>query len=127
MLSAYSPVPALAVKDLATARSFYEGTLGFSPGREEVGGIMYTAGSGQFLVYESAYAGTNKATAMAFETPQGDFETEIQNLRNKGVQFQTFEMEGIEWDGDVATFGDGRGVWFDDPDGNIISLGTGIM
>lgn len=127
MLSTYSPVPTLAVKDLAAARSFYEGTLGFAPGREESGGIVYTAGSGQFLVYESSYAGTNKATAMAFEAPAADFDTEVQQLRDKGVQFQTFEMEGIEWDGEVATFGEGRGVWFNDPDGNILSLGTEIM
>ncbi|WP_418605420.1 VOC family protein [Georgenia sp. SUBG003] len=108
MLSAYSPVPTLAVKDLAAARSFYEETLGFDSGREEAGGIVYTAGSGQFLVYESSYAGTNKATAMAFEAPDGDFDTEVQNLRDKGVEFQTFDMEGIEWDGDVATFGQAR-------------------
>jgi catechol 2,3-dioxygenase-like lactoylglutathione lyase family enzyme len=127
MLSAYSPVPALAVKDLAAARSFYEETLGFAPGKEESAGIAYTAGSGQFLVYESSFAGTNKATAMAFEAPDGDFDTEIQNLRDKGVQFQTFDMEGIEWDDDVAKFGEARAVWFSDPDGNILSLGTSMM
>ncbi|PFG39373.1 glyoxalase/bleomycin resistance protein/dioxygenase superfamily protein [Georgenia soli] len=126
MLSTYSPVPTLAVKDLAAARSFYEETLGFE-GREETGGIVYTAGSGQFLVYESSYAGSNKATAMAFEAPDGDFDTEVQNLRDKGVEFQTFEMEGVQWDGDVATFDEGRAVWFNDPDGNILSLGTAMM
>ena len=126
MLSTYSPVPTLAVKDLAAARSFYEQTLGFE-GREETGGIVYTAGSGQFLVYESSYAGSNKATAMAFEAPDADFDAEVQTLRDKGVQFQTFEMEGIQWDGDVATFEEGRAVWFNDPDGNILSLGTAMM
>lgn len=126
MLSTYSPVPTLAVKDLAAARSFYEETLGFE-GREEPGGVVYTSGSGQFLVYESSYAGSNKATAMAFEAPDGDFDAEVQNLRDKGVEFQTFEMEGIQWDGDVATFDEGRAVWFNDPDGNILSLGTSMM
>jgi catechol 2,3-dioxygenase-like lactoylglutathione lyase family enzyme len=127
MLSAYSPVPTLAVKDLGAARSFYEETLGFSSGKEESGGILYAAGSGQFLVYESSYAGSNKATAMAFEAPDADFDKEIQTLRDKGVQFQTFEMEGVQWDGDVAKMGEARAVWFNDPDGNIFSLGTAMM
>ena len=28
----------------------------------------------------------------------------------------------VSWDGDVATFGGMRAVWFADPDGNIINL-----
>jgi catechol 2,3-dioxygenase-like lactoylglutathione lyase family enzyme len=123
MLSTYSPMATLAVKDLAAARSFYEGTLGFTPSRDDVEGVLYSSGSGSFLVYESSYAGSNKATYLGFEVPDGEFDAEIDNLRGK-VEFQTFEMDGTSWSDGVATMGEMRGVWFADPSGNLISVGT---
>ena len=46
----------------------------------------------------------------------------IDALRQAGVTFDTFEMEGIEWNDDVATFDEMRSVWFRDPDGNILNV-----
>jgi hypothetical protein len=36
----------------------------------------------------------------------------------------TFEFEGTQWDGDVAVMDGMRAVWFSDPDGNILNVGT---
>ena len=129
MLADYAPITTLAVTDLQRARDFYEGVLGVAPkiAPEEVpDGILYAAGSSAFLVYPSSYAGTNKATAMSFQVPEGAFDAEIAALRAKGVSFQTFEMEGITWDEGVATWGTSRSVWFEDPDGNILNVETGL-
>ncbi len=124
MLADYAPVPTLAVKDVQRAREFYEGVLGYTARADVASGVFYTAGSGSFFVYPSAYAGTNKATAMSVQVPDGSFDTEVSALRDKGVAFQTFEMDGITWDDGVASFDDGqyRSVWFEDPDGNILNL-----
>ncbi|MEN0070172.1 MAG: VOC family protein [Propionicimonas sp.] len=123
MLADYVPVPTLAVKDIQRAREFYEGVLGFTPRTDVPDGVFYTAGSSAFLVYPSAYAGTNKATAMSLQVPEGSFDAEVGALRDKGVSFQTFDMEGITWTDGVATFGDQyRAVWFEDPDGNILNV-----
>ncbi len=73
MLSTYTPMPTLAVKDLDAARQFYEGVLGFTPAADTDGGVRYAAGSGEVLVYPSAYAGTNKATAVSFPVPPEAF------------------------------------------------------
>lgn len=124
MLSSYAAVPTLAVSDLARAREFYEGVLGLSPKGEPTEGVMYGVASGAVFIYPSGYAGTNKATAVSFQVPDADFDDELSALRSKGVSFQTFEAEGITWDGDVASFGGARSVWFADPDGNIINLET---
>jgi catechol 2,3-dioxygenase-like lactoylglutathione lyase family enzyme len=124
MLADYSPIPALAVKDLGQARAFYEGTLGFSPSGDVPDGVMYHAGKGSFLVYPSGYAGTNKATAMSFQVEADAFDAEVEALRQKGLQFQTFEMEGMEWNAGVATGAGMKGVWFTDPDGNVLNLET---
>lgn len=123
MLADYAAMPTLAVRDLQRARAFYEGVLGFTPNTDVVEGVVYTAGSGSFLVYPSSFAGTNKATAMSLQIPGADFDAEVSGLRDKGVTFQTFEVDGITWDDGVATFGEGmRGAWFEDPDGNILNV-----
>lgn len=122
MLADFEAIAALAVTDLQRARDFYEGVLGFSPRGGEAEGVMYRAGSSFFLVYPSAYAGTNKATAMSIQIPEGSFDGEVQELREKGITFATFEVEGITWDDGVARFGEGRAAWFEDPDGNILNL-----
>ena len=125
MLSDYAPVPALAVSDLQRARDFYEGVLGFSTQEDAPDGVLYASGSGKFLVYPSAYAGTNKATAMSLQVPPDAFDAEVDALRQKGITFQTFEAEGLSWDNGVASVpGAFRGVWFEDPDGNILNLET---
>lgn len=124
MLSSFTPTPTLAVKDLGAARTFYEDVLGLGPPADAGGNLLFRAGQSTILVYASAHAGTNKATALSFSLGAEDFDAEVSRLREQGVRFQTFEAEGITWDGDVAVMGDARAVWFADPDGNILNLET---
>jgi len=126
MLGDHDTIATLAVKDLQVARDFYEGMLGFTARADVPDGVLYTAGSGAFLVYPSSFAGTNKATSMSFQVPEDGFDAEIEALRDHGVKFQTFEAPGLSWDDGVASMGEGyRGVWFEDPDGNILNVETG--
>ncbi len=129
MLSQYNPVATLPTADMARARSFYEGTLGLSMDRDILGGgVTYRCGDGSVFVYESSYAGTNQATAVSFDVPSSAFQDEVDQLRAKGVEFLTFEGEGMEWNDGVATMGESmKAVWFTDPDGNILNLSTGEM
>lgn len=123
MLADYGSVATLAVKDLQRARDFYEGLLGFTPKGDVPDGVFYSSGSTSFLVYPSQFAGTNKGTAMSFQVSADAFGTEVQGLRDKGVTFQTFEMDGITWSDGVAAFGENNwAVWFEDPDGNILNV-----
>src|SRR5215213_10151623 len=109
MLSSYTPVATLATSDLTRARSFYQDTLGFTVQRDGMGGVSYACGGGNLFVYESSYAGTNKATSVTFEVPTSDF-------------------EGAEWKDGVASMGNElRAVWFTDPDGNILNVSAGEM
>ena len=127
MLSDYSPCPTLAVADLDRARAFYEGTLGFVPLDEEAPeGVFYSAGGDRFLVYPSAFAGTNQSTAMSFQVDDTDFDDEIANLRQHGIVFETFEAEGIVWSDGIGAMGDLRSVWFSDPDGNILNVESSL-
>ena len=126
MLSQYNSVATLPTKDLSAARSFYEGTLGLTAERDDMGGVYYSCGDGHVFVYESQYAGSNQATAASFDVPSEAFQTEVDELRAKGVDFMTFEAEGMEWNDGVASMGESaQAVWFTDPDGNILNISTG--
>jgi catechol 2,3-dioxygenase-like lactoylglutathione lyase family enzyme len=131
MLSNFNVMPTLPSADLGAAKAFYQG-LGFttvdspaSEAPEEVFGVVFSAGSTKFLVYPSAYAGTNKATAMGFELDAGDFDEVLDGLRSKGITFDTFDVPDGTWDNGVLTGFGMKSAWFHDPDGNIINVGTG--
>jgi catechol 2,3-dioxygenase-like lactoylglutathione lyase family enzyme len=118
----------LAVSDFQRARDFYEKKLGLSPQQEMPaddgqGAVTYGAGGDtSVLVYTSQYAGTNKATAAAWEVD--DLDAVVDDLEGKGIEFERYpdlaevDERGIHKMGEM-----GRGVWFKDPDGNIISVG----
>lgn len=124
MLRDHTPVATLAVSDLTAAATFYEEKLGFTRQEGVEGGAFYAAGSGSFFLYESQFAGTNKATALSFQVPSDRFDAEVAALREAGVTFETFEAEGLAWADGVATMPDGgpRAVWFKDPDGNFLNV-----
>jgi len=115
----------IAVRNLATAREFYERTLGLKPvGSEGDEMIAYRSGSSTLLVYRSDYAGTNKATTVTW-TVGDDVEGTVRQLKEKGVRFEHYDMPGMTLKGDVHVGGDIKVAWFKDPDGNILSVANG--
>ena len=122
MLGGKDAAATLAVSDLQRARDFYENTLGLAPFLEVPESILYTSGNSMVLVYPSEYAGTNQATAATWAVGD-DFEAIVQGLKTKGVTFEHYDdLPGTTREGDVHLVGELRGVWFKDPDGNILSL-----
>jgi catechol 2,3-dioxygenase-like lactoylglutathione lyase family enzyme len=120
MLGKADATPMIAVTDLDRARKFYEETLGLST--KDEWGEGFTARSGGTLVnvYKSEFAGTNKATALTFEVD--DIESEVRELKDKGVFFEHYDMPGLEERGDLYVAQGMKTAWFKDPDGNILSL-----
>ena len=43
-------------------------------------------------------------------------------LREKGVEFEEYDMPGLKTTAGVAESGGMRSAWFKDPDGNILAL-----
>jgi catechol 2,3-dioxygenase-like lactoylglutathione lyase family enzyme len=125
MLGKIDAMPTIAVKDLSAARKFYEQTLGLAPVRsEEMGVAGYKSGNTTVLVYQSSFAGTNKATAVTWAV--GDaLESIVNGLKAKGVKFEHYDFPGMTHNGDIHVMGKIRNAWFKDPDGNILSLVNG--
>lgn len=124
MLSDYTPMITLATADTERSRAFYEGVLGMQADEAFGGGVSYRTGQARLFVYPSGYAGTNQATAAAFELPGAAFDAEVAALREAGVTFDTFEVDGMSWEDGVSTMDGMRNVWFRDPDGNILNVGS---
>ena len=124
MLGNTDAIATIAVKKIEPARKFYEGTLGLKPvATEETGVQTYKSGKTNVLVYESQFAGTNKATAATFGV--GDLEGVVRDLKAKGVRFEHYDMPGAARKGDIHGTGKTKAAWFKDPDGNILALVSG--
>lgn len=122
MLSNKNALANIAVKNLEISRRFYENILGLeeidSVGEEVV---VYRCGNAAIIVYQSQYAGTNKATSATWVVGE-DMEVLVKELKSKGVQFEHYDMPNTTLQGDIHFDGDMKVAWFKDPDGNILNI-----
>jgi len=122
MLANRNAMPTIAVRDLAAARNFYGGKLGLTPLESgEEGVLTYQSGTAVLVVYVSAFAGSNQATACTWAVGD-EFDAILTALRGKGVMFEHYDLPGLTLQGDAHVAGDFKGAWFKDPDGNILHV-----
>jgi catechol 2,3-dioxygenase-like lactoylglutathione lyase family enzyme len=122
MLGDKDAVATIAVKDIKVARKFYADTLGLTQvGAEGQELIVFRGGNSTINVYQSQYAGTNKATAVTWVVGE-DVEDIVRALKAKGVSFEHYDMPDMTREGDVHVAGDMKVAWFKDPDGNILNI-----
>ena len=103
MLSKSTSYATLPAKDIKRAVSFYNEKLGMRADKPEPdGSVLFKSQNGcsQFLVYPSEFAGTAKNTALGFETDNID--SEMRELRSKGVRFEEYDMPGLKTVNGVA-------------------------
>ena len=86
--------------------------------------LAYRSGDSRVLVYESEYAGTNKATAVTWAVGN-DLEQVVAALKEKGVNFEHYDFPGGTRQGDIHVMGNTKAAWLTDPDGNILALVNG--
>ena len=114
-----------AVSDLDRSRSFFEGSLGLSAADSGAGGeeVVYECGNGTgLMIYPSpTNAGTGTATVACWEVK--DLDSEMENLKSKGIEFEIYEGFDQDENG-VLDMGDGRVAWFTDPDGNTFAIAS---
>jgi predicted enzyme related to lactoylglutathione lyase len=109
--------------DLGRARAYYADTLGLTPTREMAGvNLAYETDRGTaFNIYETTFAGQAGHTIAQWHVD--DIESEVRDLKAKGVTFEVYDMPGVRWDGEIASLeGLGRAAWFKDSEGNIMCI-----
>ncbi|MCW2739883.1 MAG: Glyoxalase/bleomycin resistance protein/dioxygenase [Blastococcus sp.] len=113
----------IPASDLVRARDFYADKLGMTPS-EEFGGeaLAYrTAGGTTFNIYRTEYAGQAGHTIAQWHV--SDIESEVHDLKAKGVSFEVYDLPGVQWDGEIASMaGMGRAAWFKDSEGNTMCI-----
>jgi catechol 2,3-dioxygenase-like lactoylglutathione lyase family enzyme len=125
MLGNKEAIANIAVKNLDVAKRFYEHTLGLAvSGGDGKEVVVFKSGGSTIYVYRSQFAGTNKATSVAWVVGQ-ELDEIVKALRIKGVSFEHYDLPGLELQGDVHVGGKMKVAWFKDPDGNILSLVNG--
>jgi catechol 2,3-dioxygenase-like lactoylglutathione lyase family enzyme len=122
MLSDKDAIATVAVKNLETAKKFYEGTLGLTKVMENEEVLTFKTGRSTLFVYRSQSAGTNKATGVTFVAEE--VEDLVRTLKGRGVTFEHYDLPRMTRQGDIHVAGAMKTAWFKDPDGNIFSLVT---
>lgn len=115
----------VAVRDLDRAKEFYHDTLGLQQvGEEGSEAVVYGTGPSTLLVYRSAHAGTNQATAVTWSVGH-DVERVVRGLKAAGVAFEHYDLPGMTRRDDIHDAGGLQAAWFKDPDGNIHAIVSG--
>src|SRR5215510_5621479 len=114
----YAYIPA---KDVARARRFYEGKLGFRPKQEVAGGVIYEFGENTAcFLYPTPNAGTSLASQAFWQVD--DAEQEVAELKARGVVFENYDTPGERSPSGVVSTGGAKAAWFKDTEGNILAI-----
>jgi len=101
MLADKGAMATIAVKNLPVAKKFYGDTLGLKEvGGAESGVATYKSGNSTIVVYESQFAGTNKATSATWGVG-GELDSIVETLKKRHVPFEHYDLPGLKLKGDI--------------------------
>jgi catechol 2,3-dioxygenase-like lactoylglutathione lyase family enzyme len=111
----------LPAADIERARSFYHDTFGLEPDEEHPGSLMYHPAQGSaFEIYAADAAGMVGTSQLGWLTD--DLESEMEQLRARGVVFERLDVPGVKTVGGVAGMPDAKAAWFRDTEGNLLCI-----
>ena len=110
----------VATRDAASARKFYEGTLGLRCVHEDPFAIVFDVGGTMLRVQKVQDLTPATYTALGWEV--ADIAAAIRELTKKGVRFERFPGMPQDELGAWTSPAGAKIAWFKDPDGNTLSL-----
>jgi len=119
MLANSKAFSGFAVADIEKAKAFYGDTLGLNVSDENGLLTLNLAGDRPTIIYPKPDHEPANYTILNF--PVDDVEATVDELTQRGVQFERYE--GFEQDEKGIMRGQGPDIaWFTDPSGNILSV-----
>lgn len=119
-------ISSFSVDDLEKARIFYNQTLGVDIREEDDMGLTLQLSDGtNIFIYPKENHQPATFTILNFMVD--DIDSTIEDMSNKGVQFEQYDDENLPQDekGVLRGLRAGKGpdiAWFKDPAGNILSV-----
>ena len=108
------------VPDVEQASEFYEGTLGLNASVDNDLLILHLAGGRDTLVYPKPDHTPATYTILNFQVD--DIDAAVDQLTQRGVQFERYEGFGQDEKGISRDQGGPPIAWFTDPAGNILAV-----
>ncbi len=110
-----------SVNDIPRAKEFYGETLGLEVSEENGMLTLHIAGDRPVLVYPKEDHSPASFTILNF--PVDDIEATVDDLFDRGVQFEHYRGTEVETDEKGIFRGGGPLIaWFKDPAGNVLSV-----
>ena len=110
----------VATQNPASARKFYEGTLGLALLSDEPFAVVFDANGTMLRVQKVHELLPAKHTVLGWEVH--DIRAEIEELTKRGVRFERFDSLPQDELGVWTTPSGAKVAWCKDPDGNTLSL-----
>jgi catechol 2,3-dioxygenase-like lactoylglutathione lyase family enzyme len=112
----------IPVTDLDRARAWYADRLGLRPEQEFPGGALrYVVGEhSAFLLFLTDAAGTSEHQVASWMVD--DLDAEVAELRGRGVTFEEYDQPELKTVAGIARTPAGKGAWFKDSEGNLLTL-----
>jgi catechol 2,3-dioxygenase-like lactoylglutathione lyase family enzyme len=110
----------VGVTDLDRAAAFYGGTLGLTLRDESP--LALVAETGDMMVRITATDAVRPAPYTVLGWRVDDIAAAVEALRGRGVTFARYPGLNQDDDGVWLAPGGARVAWFQDPDGNVLSL-----
>jgi catechol 2,3-dioxygenase-like lactoylglutathione lyase family enzyme len=112
----------IPVRDIAAARTFYEGTLGLKVVDDTPFALVLDASGTMLRVTPVAELTPHPFTIAGWTVP--DITATVRALTGRGVEFTRYDGMGQDEQGVWTAPSGDRVAWFKDPDGNTLSLTT---
>ena len=121
MFKAKEAFSSFSVNNLEKAKEFYQKTLGLKVSEMSEGLELKTPGAAVFIYPKPNH---KPATFTVLNFPVDDIDEAVAALKERGVQFEQYNLPDIKTDKDgVARGPQGPQIaWFKDPAGNILSV-----
>jgi len=110
----------IPASNIIRARKFYEEIVGLHPKAEYAGGVVYECGGADVFMYPTPNAGTSQASQAFWQV--SDVESEVAELKARGVKFEEYDIPGVPMKNSIVTAGGAKTAWFKDTEGNILAI-----
>jgi catechol 2,3-dioxygenase-like lactoylglutathione lyase family enzyme len=114
------PVLFLATADARRSRAFYEGLLGLTLVSDERPALVFQVGPSMLRIQKVDRVHRAPYTVLGWAVT--DIHKAVHNLRAAGVVFERYEGMSQDADGIWHAPSGALVAWFQDPDGNVLSL-----